>query len=299
LPVNSSSMKTLSFIIFFCVFFGISARSQQKIGIASYALHGHVKVLREKSSNIAHGDTSLIVDDEVFFDHAGKVHRIVHHQPFNLSSEDYLYDSNGRLQQVIEYTSNSKVFQTKAYNYTDDDSTYTITSTLPGGRVYERENFRSGNKLSFERYGVDSSKSDWSVYTYDQPGRLTSEVVFYHKKPSYHNLYSYNGSGKDNTDTFYDKDNKVSFVEQRYYDKQGRIVHTLAHMSGGRFLVEKFTTYDAHGNEINKREVDNIMNLNWDTQYLYDKHGNWTKRHTQTTVGKASETLVIRAISYY
>ena len=292
-------MKTFYFFLFFCVFAGISVTAQQKTSIASYALHGHVKAMRERSTDIAHGDTSLIADDEVFFDQAGKVQRIIHHQPFNLSFEDYQYDSNGRLQQLVQHSTSSKIFFTKTYSYTGDDSTYTIISTMPGGRVFEKENFDHGRELNFERYGADSSKSDWSIFSYDQLNRLISEVVFYHKKPSYHNLYQYTGNGKDNIDTFYDKDNKISFVEQRYYDKQGRIVHSLAHMGSGKFLVEKFITYDAHGNEINNREVNNFMNLNWDTQYIYDKHGNWIKRHTQATLGKHSETFVTREISYY
>jgi hypothetical protein len=292
-------MKNIFFFILLSIFTATLGTAQQKTSIASYALHAHVKALREKSTNIAHGDTTLVVDDEVFFNRAGKVDRIVHHHPFNLLSEDYQYDNNGRLQQIIQYSTNNKIYLTKTYNYVSNDSTYTITSTTSGGHVFERESYEQGKELSFERYGPDTSKSDWTSFSYDRFGRLISEVVFYHKKPSYQNIYNYAGSGKDNTDTFYDKDDKISFAEQRYYNKQGMIIHTLAHLPGGKFLVERFTTYDAHGNEINKREVDNIMNLSWDMQYLYDNHGNWTKRHTQATTGKHYETTVTREIYYY
>jgi hypothetical protein len=122
---------------------------------------------------------------------------------------------------------------------------------------------------------------------------------FYNKKPSYTDAYQYNGNGKDNTLTFYNKDNKVSFTEQRFYDDKVRLFHELSHNASGKFLMERSTTYDAHGNEIKNREASNIVNLTWEKQYTYDKHGNWTYRHTYPTEGKGSEDFVTRTISYY
>ncbi|MEO6851376.1 MAG: hypothetical protein ABI203_06960 [Mucilaginibacter sp.] len=87
-------MKSLSFFLFFCLF--SETLAAQKTSIGSYALHGHVKVLR-RSLQILHMVTlpglSMM---KFFFNQAGKVQRILHHQPFNLSSEDYRYDEYAR-----------------------------------------------------------------------------------------------------------------------------------------------------------------------------------------------------------
>lgn len=300
-------MKNLLFVSLLSLISITPTKDPYKANWGTYDLHGAVKELKDKHAQILVNqrgkDTSFFVDDDIFFDRGGNVQKIIHHKDAILNAvESYQYDDKGRLKKIVKTGLDGGISETRTFNYTGGDETYTMLVAYKDSHPKQKIDVSNGRDVGYEAYDKNGVKKDWTTFTFDADGRLIEQVGYYNQKFQFKNTYQYTGKGNDNIRNNFSQDNKLISVRKDYYDSLGHIIHVVVNTANSQASKEDFFQYDSHGNEVSTRETSQItlFSATTKTEYVYDKHGNWVKNHGVATSGNdKSESLALREISYY
>ncbi len=205
--------------------------------------------------------------------------------------ENYTYDENGLLLQIVTVYGADGRKQTTAFTYDIDQNMLSKITTDKNGTeiAYIRQTFAEGRLMTKTELENGSPREKATVYSYDEQGRLwkaesdetgMTENYIYHENGGYtvnwislraNGSYLYDASG--NLLEMRNGDGELNV--ENIYDENGRLLTTVQYTAEEATSAYQYE-YDADG-KLLKREYYSYDDLQQTLVYEYDEYGNRTK----------------------
>lgn len=150
--------------------------------------------------------------------------------------------------------------------------------------------------ICFEDYDSDGELNEKHVYSYDEQGRLTEHINYWHNngkiKVDWRRVYRYDEIGnlvellEYATDDESDLERRCTYT----YNAEGQCVSCRQEMKDAQYSTEHVYTYDHRGNlksEVAKYIANGTVCYNWEWSVIVDENGNTT----QVFGGRTSKLL--------
>jgi len=207
--------------------------------------------------------------------------------------EEVYVDTANRYKTVSKYNDKGDMIEDNIYNA---DSTKKHKSIISNKRLKWTIIYNSLGQLAEAICFSYDKIRDTTIYKYDHKGNRT-EIDQYFAKGS-RDIEIYNHQGNCTKQEHYDLKGHLTYRYTFKYDKSGNNIKWVTYNQDGTVASKVVRKFDKHSN---KTEEDYYKGGSFDskiqTQYEYDKIGNWIKKTLIWSNG--TKAITIRTIEYY
>lgn len=228
----------------------------------SYDEKGNLKeeTLEEEGSEVAERKTHDYLEN-------GKKHKTyVHYLDGSYDTIEYIYDDKGRLISKITTDSEGEVDQRKEYKFQDDkllkETEYDHEDNITDELTYNYDD--KGNLKEMTHYDGIEKISVKTLHEYDEKGRRIESIIYNNKgKPVEKHGFSYDEEDRvieateetayENNTTTMQYDAKGNIIEQKEVNEDGEINHFVERtFDENNNLLESSVKIDRHGQGMNQ-----------------------------------------------